>query len=60
MSEVPTKNGLQRLRQAALTLVGVAVAARLAWELLSPLVPILISFIVVLIVLGVAVFGRHK
>jgi hypothetical protein len=60
MSEGPVKGGMQRVRQAAFTLVLVAVAARICWEFLVPLVPILVSFIVVLVVLGVAVFGRHK
>jgi len=57
MSEGPTKNGMQRVRHMALTLLAVAVAARIAWLLLDPLVPILVSLVVVLAVISVALFG---
>jgi hypothetical protein len=60
MSDGPIKNGMQRLRQAAVTLVLAAVGARITWGLLAPLVPILITFIVVLVVIGVAIFGVRK
>lgn len=54
------QGGMQRVRQAALTLVLVAVAARVCWAFLAPLVPILVTFIVVLVVIGVAVFRWRK
>jgi hypothetical protein len=46
-----------RVRQAAITLLVVAVVARLVWSLLAPVVPLLVSLVVVIVVLGVAVFG---
>jgi len=57
MSEGPVKNGMQRVRQAALTLLVVAAATRIAWAFLAPLVPILVSLVVVLVVIWAAVFG---
>ena len=53
----PVKNSMQRVRQAAYTLVLVAVAARIVWGFLAPLLPILICFIVVLAVIWFALFG---
>lgn len=45
---------------AAISLVLVAAAARITWSLLAPLVPILVSLVVVLFVLWVALFGLRK
>ena len=60
MSDGPIKGGMQRARQAALTLVLVAVAARIVWGMLAPLMPILICFIVVLVVIWIALFGPRS
>jgi hypothetical protein len=60
MSEGPLKSGVGRLRQVLLTLLLVAIGVRVAWTLLAPAVPILVSLIVVLAVLSVALFGRSK
>ena len=60
MSDNSVKGGMQRARQAAITLLVVAVAARIVWAFMAPLVPILVSFVVVVVVISVAVFGRHK
>jgi hydrogenase-4 membrane subunit HyfE len=50
----------KRVLQAVLTLVVVAASARLVWALLEPAIPVLVSLAVVLVVLGVAVFGRRS
>ena len=50
--------GTRRIRQAVITLLVVASGARLSWNLLAPLVPILVSLAVVICVLWVAFGGR--
>ncbi len=47
------------VRQGVLTLLLVAAAVRIAWALLAPAVPILVSLVVVLTVLSVTLFGRR-
>ncbi len=59
MSDGPLKDWTGRVRQAVVTLLLVAAGVRLAWALLAPDLPLLVSLAVVLIVLGVAVFGRR-
>jgi hypothetical protein len=54
------KGSVKRVRQAVFTLLGVAAGARLAWGLIAPAVPILVSLAVVLTVLWVSVGGRIK
>lgn len=49
-----------RVRQAVVTLLLVAAGARLAWDWLAPLVPILVCLVVVGVVLWVALGGRIK
>jgi hypothetical protein len=58
MSGNPLKNRFGQVRQAVLLLLGVALAVRIAWYLLIPVVPTLVSIAVVFTVLGVALFGR--
>lgn len=48
---------LGQTRQAVLTVLLAAVGVRVAWALLAPAVPELVSLAVILTVLGVAVFG---
>ncbi len=60
MSDNQVKEWTGRVRQAAMTLLVVAVAARLVWTLLAPVVPVLVSLVVVIVVLGVAIFGRRS
>jgi len=60
MGDSSVKSWTARVRQAALTLLAIAVAARIAWSLLAPLVPILVSFVVVVVVISIAVFGWHR
>lgn len=57
MSDGPLKNGMGKLRQIVLTLLLVAAVVRIAWALLAPAVPILVSLAVVIVVLNVALFG---
>jgi hypothetical protein len=52
------KGGTRRVRQAVLTLLVVAAGARLSWDLLAPVVPVLVSLAVVICVLWVALGGR--
>jgi hypothetical protein len=52
------KGALKRVRQAVLVLLFVAAGTHLAWDLLAPDIPILISLAVVITVLWVAVGGR--
>jgi hypothetical protein len=52
------KSLAKRVRQAVLTLLVVAAGARLSWDLLAPVVPILVSLAVVGSVLWVALGGR--
>lgn len=58
MSDGWFKGGTKRVRQAVITLLVVAAGARLSWDLLAPLVPVLVSLIVVICVLWVAFGGR--
>jgi len=52
------KSGTEHVRHAVLLLLGVAVGVNLAWRLLAPAVPILVSLAVVIVVLYIAIFGR--
>ena len=52
------KGLVSRSRQAVLTLLMVAAGARLAWDWIAPIVPILVSLAVVGTVLWVALGGR--
>lgn len=49
-----------KVRQVVVTLLMVAVGVRVAWTLMAPAVPVLVSLIVVLVVLSVTVFGLHS
>jgi hypothetical protein len=60
MSEGPVKSWVNRVRQAVFTLLMMAAGVRVAWAFLAPVVPILVSLIVVLVVLSVALFGRRS
>jgi hypothetical protein len=60
VSDGPVKAWTGRVRQAVTTLLVVAAGARLAWDLLAPVVPILVSLSVVICVLWVAFGGRIK
>jgi hypothetical protein len=53
------KGGMEHVRRAVLLLLGVAAGVNLAWRLLAPAVPVLVSLAVVIVVLHVAVFGRR-
>jgi hypothetical protein len=57
VSDNSPKAWFGRVRQAILTVLAVAAAVRVAWWLLAPAVPELVSLAVVLSVLGVAFFG---
>jgi hypothetical protein len=52
------KGAVKRVRQAVLVLLLVAAGVHLAWSLLAPAIPILVSLAIVLTVLWVAVGGR--
>lgn len=60
MSEGPLKGWVGKVRQVVVTLLMVAVGVRVAWTLMAPAVPVLVSLIVVLVVLSVTVFGLHS
>ena len=47
-----------RLSAALVLVLGTAVAGRLAWEILKPALPLLISFVLLLVVYGL-VFRRR-
>jgi hypothetical protein len=51
---------VKRVRQATLTLLMVAAGARLAWDWIAPVVPILVSIVVVATVIWIALGGRIK
>lgn len=57
MSDGPVRGSVGKVRQVMLTLLAVAVGAHIAWTLLAPIVPLLVSIVVVLVVLSVALFG---
>jgi membrane protein YdbS with pleckstrin-like domain len=59
MSDSP-KNWMEHIRKAVLLLLGVAAGVRIAWELLAPAVPVLVSLAVTLTVLRVALIGRRS
>lgn len=52
------KNWMGHIRQAVLLVLGVAAGVNLAWRLLAPAVPVLVSLAFVIVVLYVAIFGR--
>jgi hypothetical protein len=60
MSDGPLKSGVGKVRQVVLTLLMVAAGARIAWALMAPAVPVLVSLMVVLVVLGMAVYGPRS
>ncbi len=60
MSEGPVKSWVNRIRQVVFTLLMMAAGVRIAWAFLAPVVPILVSLIVVLVVLSAALFGRRS
>jgi hypothetical protein len=51
---------VKRVRQAVITMLMVAAGARLAWDFLAPVVPILVSIVVVATVIWIALGGRIK
>jgi hypothetical protein len=60
MSDGPLKSWVGKVRQVVVTLLMMAVGVRIAWTLMAPAVPILVSLIVVLVVLGMAIFGPRS
>ncbi len=60
MSDGPLKSGVGKVRQVVLTLLMVAAGARIAWTIMAPVVPVLVSLIVALVVLSVAIFGPRS
>ena len=60
MAQGSVKSWMSRVRQAVLTMFLVAAGVRIAWALVAPAVPILVSIIVVLAVLSFALFGRSS
>jgi hypothetical protein len=49
----------KRILGAVSVILVVAAGVRLAWALLMPVVPQLVTLAVVLVVLGLAIFGRR-
>jgi hypothetical protein len=60
MSDGPLKGWMGKTRQAVLTLLLVAAGVRIAWTIMAPVVPVLVSLIVALVVLSVALFGPRS
>ena len=60
MSDGPLKSWVGKVRQVLVTLLMVAGGVRIAWVLMAPAVPVLVSLIVVLVVLSVAIFGPRS
>lgn len=58
MSDGP-KSWMEHIRKAVLLLLGVAAGVRIAWALLAPTVPLLVSLAVALTVLWIALVGRR-
>jgi hypothetical protein len=56
----PVKSWVGQVRQAVVTLLIVAAGVRIAWVLMAPAVPILVSIVVVLVVLSMAIFGPRS
>lgn len=50
---------LQRVWQAALVLLAAALAARIAWEVLRPILPALVLVVVLLGIYGFMLRGRR-
>ncbi|MFI6291954.1 hypothetical protein ACIBEJ_10250 [Nonomuraea sp. NPDC050790] len=50
---------MRQVLHALVLLLAVAAGARIAWELLVPTVPMLVSLAIVLAVLWLALFGRR-
>ena len=48
---------MEHIRKAVLLLLGVAAGVRIAWALLAPAVPVLVSLAVALTVLWIALVG---
>lgn len=60
MSDGSPKTWIGRIRQAVLVVLAVAAAVRVAWWLLAPALPELVSLAVVLTVLALALYGRAR
>ena len=45
VSKSPIKGGMEHIRKAVLLLLGVAAGVRIAWALLAPAVPVLVSLL---------------
>lgn len=60
MNERSSYSLLQRAWQAALVVLTTAVLARVAWELLKPLVPGLLVAVVMVGIYGYMLRGRHR
>jgi hypothetical protein len=59
VSDNSIKGWMEHIRKAVLLLLGVAAGVRIAWALLAPAVPILVSLAVALTVLWIALVGRR-
>jgi len=51
---------MEHIRRAVLLVLGVAAGVHLAWSLLAPVVPVLVSLAIVIVVMYVAIFGRSR
>jgi hypothetical protein len=51
---------MEHIRKAVLLLLGVAAGVRIAWALVAPAVPLLVSLAVALTVLWIALVGRRN
>jgi hypothetical protein len=60
VSDTSVKGWMSQVRRAVLLVLGVAAGVRIAWALVAPAVPILVSLAVVITVLWVALFGPRS
>lgn len=59
MSDGSFKGWMEQIRKTVLLLLGVAAGVCIAWVLLTPVVPLLVSLVVSLTVLRIALVGRR-
>jgi uncharacterized membrane protein YqjE len=60
MSDGPVKSWLDQVRRVVVTVLLVAAGVRIAWVMLAPAIPMLVSLFMVLVVLSVALFGPRS
>ena len=60
MAGNPVRAGIKRLYEAVVVLLVTAVGVRVAWALMAPVVPVLVSLAVVIAVMWAVLVGRRS